>query len=83
MAGRNVVVLWLGRALIELGPQGHLFRHAGSRVDFAEVAPAHGPGPDRSVLPADLSICIITAAWCPKTLACRSARRSMATRASR
>jgi glycosyltransferase involved in cell wall biosynthesis len=54
--GTERVVLWLGRALIELGHKVTYFAHAGSRVDFAEVRPAYAPGPDRSVLPADLDI---------------------------
>jgi glycosyltransferase involved in cell wall biosynthesis len=54
--GTERVVIWLGRALIALGHKVTYFAHAGSHLDFAEVRPARSPGPDRSVLPADLSI---------------------------
>lgn len=54
--GTERVVIWLGRALIELGHKVTYFAHPGSKLDFTEVRPARGPGPNRAELPPDLSI---------------------------
>lgn len=54
--GTERVVIWLGRALIELGHKVTYFAHSGSVLDFAEVRPARAPGPAPADLPSDLSI---------------------------
>ena len=61
-------IIWHGRALVELGHKVTFFAHEGTRLDFADVIPASGAGPDLATLPTDLSILHYVSGWIAEDL---------------